>query len=112
MNSRQRFGDKKWEEMRAKAEKSQRETIRKERLRIKWGLPQKTRLKLYGGGSQRANARYWFRKLGYYVPRASNVVYYDKDTDRRPLRERRAVAYGLRVEELPKAQKWKLPIQT
>ena len=96
-SNRTRFGRKRFAQIIAKATATRNESIRKDRMRIRWGLPQKTKLKLVGGGHQRACHRYLFRKHGYIVPRGSNEVYYDNDTTRSVQMEQNARLWGLHV---------------
>ena len=80
------------------AHETRRETIRKERMRIRWGFDQKTKMRLVSGGKDRIHQRYAMRKRGYIVPRGSNIVYYTDDTMRDIRAEERARATGLHVE--------------
>ena len=82
-----------------------RETIRKDRIRLHFGLPQKTRMKLcyngYGHAERKKSMhRHLFRKHGYIVERGSNTVYYDEETVRHPLMEANAAKYGLKVNPI------------
>lgn len=54
VSSRQRLGDKKEDARLQKMAETRRETIRKEKARILFGLPQKTKLKLTSGGGSTA----------------------------------------------------------
>ena len=93
------------ERFRAMVEKSRltrKKAIERDRLRLRWGLPQLTKMKLhcYGYNKElrtRATHRHLFRKRGYIVERGDNVVYYDDTTKRRPRMEANAPNYGLRV---------------
>ena len=81
---------------------SLKETYRKERLRVKWGLEQKTKLNILPDGytkKRRAMTmhRYLFRRFNYIVDFGSNDVYYDEETDRRPRMEANAHKFGLKV---------------
>lgn len=79
-----------------KAQESYRETIRKERLRINWGLPQRTRLKLVGNARKR-NLRYSLKRRGYQVQRAANDVYITPDTQRSITVEQHAAQSGFTI---------------
>lgn len=68
--------------------------IEKERRRIIFGLPQKTKLKVVSNRSKH-NLRYRFRKDGYYVERGENLVYFDERVHRHLLREESAKKHGL-----------------
>ena len=80
-----------------KAHRKRNETIRKERMRINWGFPQKTKMKLVSGGHKRSAHRHLFRKKNYIVERGDNYVYYDEETNRSPMMEANAYRWGLRV---------------
>lgn len=100
----QRHGRRKERERIEKAQKTRNESIRKDRIRIHFGLPQKLRLKiLYNGYTkvhrQKSIHRYMFRKYNYIVERGSDVVYYDEQTERHLQMEANAGKYGLKVME-------------
>lgn len=101
-SNKDRLTPKRFKECMEKGHKKRNETIRKERIRIHFGLPQKTRLNLTYGGYDEAHKkkalhRHLFRKLGYIVERSSDEVYYNEETERRPKMEANAHLYGLRV---------------
>lgn len=107
-SNRDRLSKKRFKELYEKLGKKRRETIRKERLRMHWGLPQKTRLNLnYNGYTdkdrKRSVHRTIFRKAGYIVEYGDNVVYYEEHTERHPRMETNAHKWGLRVEPLTTA---------
>lgn len=98
-----RLGKKRNQERIAKAHAKRNETIRKERMRLNWGLPQKTRMRLSINGCsnrsrQKAIHRYVFRKYGYYCEWGEDTIYYDENTERRLKMEANAHLYGLTVE--------------
>ena len=81
-----------------------REIRRKERVRLHFGLPQKTKLRIsYNGYTPKmrlkSQHRHLFRKHGYIVERGDDVVYYDEQTDRSTIMEANARKWGLTVEE-------------
>ena len=85
-----------------KSRLSRKKTIERDRLRLRWGLPQLTKMKLHHHGydkemRRRSMHRYLFKKRGYIVERGGNVVYYDDTTKRRPQMEANAPNYGLKV---------------
>lgn len=101
-SNRDRLTKKRFKECYERIHEKRCETIRKERIRIHFGLPQKTRLNLkYNGFTpqdrKRCVHRHLFRKHGYIVEYGDNIVYYDEHTDRRPKMEANAFKYGLRV---------------
>lgn len=98
-----RLGKKRNQERIAKAHAKRNETIRKERMRLNWGLPQKTRMRLSINGCsnrsrQKAIHRNVFRKYGYYCEWGEDTIYYDENTERRLKMEANAHLYGLTVE--------------
>lgn len=104
-SNRDRLSPKRFEECCRKIKETMGELRRKERLRIHWGLPQKTKLKLsYNGytpeARRRSIHRHLFRKFDYIVEKGSNIIYYDELTERRPQMEANASRYGLRVQPL------------
>lgn len=89
--------------------KERKETIRKERLRLKYGMERKTRLKsvvLYKYTKRQTSHRYNAVKRGYIVMEDCTEqggerynIYYDNNTQRTPLFERKLKADGFRVRE-------------
>ena len=76
-----------------------RDTIRRERLRIKWGLEHRTKLKLEREPGTRSDYRHALKKRGYIIPcRGSLVAYYTDETQRSTLVERRATNHGLTIK--------------
>ena len=96
-SNKTRLSKKRYAECIQKARTTRNETIRKEKMRINWGLPQKTKLKLVSGGRQRAIHRHLFRKKNYIVDRGDNWVYYDAETQRSAKMEANAHRWGLKV---------------
>lgn len=81
------------------------ETIRKERMRLKWGLPQKTKMRLTVDGMTKEKVmlcayRWRLRQRDYMVEPASMLVCYDEATRRSERMERNAIAVGFRFEEI------------
>lgn len=66
----------------AKSSETMRKTIKEEKARILWGLPQKTKLKLIAQPRYVAHMRYVLRKRGYIIGRGSMQAYYTASTDR------------------------------
>ena len=91
--------------------RERRETIRKERLRMKYGIPRKTRLKmvvLNPYTRRQTGHRYNALKRGYYVMEDCSEqggerwnIYYDEYTQRSAVFERNLKADGFRVIEGP-----------
>lgn len=99
ISQRERLGEEKFHAMRENIRHSRNETIRKERMRINWGLPQRTKLKLTSAGHKAATARHRLKKRGYIVERGSTHIYYDDNTRRHIQMEQTAIKNGLRIEQ-------------
>lgn len=102
VSNRERLGTRRFNQSIKKGQEKRKESIRIDRLRIRWGLPQKTKMKiLYDGFDAKAKKRcvhrHLFRKAGYIVERGSNDVYYDEETKRRPKMEANAKMWGFKV---------------
>ena len=88
--------EKAYKAMCEKMSKTRREIIAKDRARILFGLPQKTKLKLVSSGKQVCSQRYRLRKLGYSVQRDSRVAYINSNTHR-----------SIQLEEKYKLNRWR-----
>jgi hypothetical protein len=104
-SNKDRLGASRFKKCIEKATATMREIRRKERVRLHWGLPQKTRLNISFNGytpamKKKATHRYLFRQHGYIVERGSDTMYYDENTKRNAIMERNAAKYGLKIEEL------------
>ena len=95
-SNKTRFSHRRFRSIVEKSAETRRATIRAERRRILFGLPQRTKLKLTSGGRQRVSHRYLFRKRNCIVPRGSNEIFYDELTNRSSAMEASAPKYGLR----------------
>lgn len=87
-NFRERFGDKA-DEMMKKSSDKLNAARRADLRRVLFGLPQRYKFKIGGGGRKRVHQRYRLRQLGYYVDKGSNVCYYDANTKRSLVLEER-----------------------
>lgn len=97
-----RKGKAAWEAAKEKIRQSRNETIRKERMRIKWGLPQQTKLKLVCN-RKAASTRYCLKRCGYIVEgRGAKCAYYTDCTDRCERLEKTAASCGIDI--LPMVQ--------
>lgn len=65
VSNKQRLTKKQYKAMCEKMSVSVNELWRKERMRVKWGLEQKTNLRVATGGKKRMRHRHMFRKRGY-----------------------------------------------
>ena len=105
VSNRERLGEKRFRAAIEKSVASTKETRRKERMRIRWGLPQKTKLRLhpYGltaKGRKKINYRHNLRKRGYLIEWGCDDVYYDEGTDRSDAVEANAGKLGFTFKEL------------
>ena len=96
----QRLGKEKEAERLRKAHATRNETISRERMRINWGLPQRTNLRLVRQPKQWVHYRYTMKLRGYIVSRAAREIYYNDNTDRSATVEHGAQAAGLIILEL------------
>lgn len=94
----ERFGDKANEMLRKSSDKLNK-ARRADRRRVLFGLPQRYKFKIGGGGRKRVHQRYRLRQLGYHVDKGSNVCYYDESTRRSATLEARY--FGLTFEPMP-----------
>jgi len=87
---RQKFGTNKDRKRINKIHQSRNKTIALDRIRIKWGLEQKTKLKLIVQPRSKVNYRHNFKKRGYIVDRDAKTIYYNQNTNRSLIAEKRA----------------------
>lgn len=88
--------EKEYQAMLASRGKSLSETYSKERMRVRWGLPQQTNLKVTRATRSKINLRYNLRNRGYIIYRASNEAYITDETQRNERMEQRAERMGIR----------------
>ena len=86
----QRLGAKKERERIEKAAEARRNTVKAEKRRVLFGLPQKTKLKVIPAPRVKTSYRHLMRKRGYVVDRGSSDVYYTDKTNRSETTELRA----------------------
>ena len=84
-----RIGKRREKERLEKAHAKRRQSIKEDKARINWGLPQLTKMRLIKQPRRAVCQRYYLRKLGYIVPHGSMVAYYTPDTIRAPKIEAR-----------------------
>ena len=75
---------------------SRKETIRKERVRVNWGLEQKTNLRVIRCPPEKVYVRKKLRKRGYEIARASNEATVTNETRRSIKMEARAEKMGIK----------------
>lgn len=96
--SRQRLGNEREKERIRKAVASLRETRRKERMRVNWGLEQQTKLRVVRN-KKKTVMRHTLKKRGYIIPfRGASVVYYTDNTDRSIIVEQHAKDVGIEIK--------------
>ena len=94
------FGACSLTERTARSKKAINESLKRERTRIAWGLPQKTRRK-FGSDMQATQYRYRLRKRGYvFFPDEPRVAYYDQQTSRSAKMEANAAKHHFTFKEL------------
>lgn len=86
-----------------------REAIRRDVIRLKWGLPKKTNLKcvvMQPYTKQQTSRRYFALKRGYILASDCSegsghryMIYYDEKTNRSPIFERNGIRDGFRFAE-------------
>ncbi len=104
VSSIERLGRKKFEETMRKAQETRRQTVKRERRRLIFGLEQRTKIKLHINGfderqRRKTSHRYLFKKRGYIVERGGNVMYWDENTSRSTQMEANAPLYGLTIRQ-------------
>lgn len=62
--------------------KKRNQTIREEKARIAFGLPQRTKLQLKRQPRPKIYQRHYLKSLGYIIDNENNIAYYTPDTTR------------------------------
>ncbi len=84
------------EEARKRASESRRKTLRREKLRLSWGMEQRTKLHIGSMPSWESYARWHLnRKYGYHFFRFDRNIYYSESTKRSPSTETHYESRGL-----------------
>lgn len=84
-----RYGEEAHRLAHQKSVVSRNETIKKERRRILFGLPQQTNLNLHRQPRKKVLFRYYLRKRGYIIDDDKRMAYYTDSTQRGERVERR-----------------------
>ncbi len=95
VNHKARMGDDVYREMHCRIGRSRREIYRKEKLRVLFGLEQKTRLRVIQCTREKICLRSNLRKHGYEIARASNEAFITTTTHRSEVMEHRAISMGI-----------------
>lgn len=77
-----RCGLDRWKEAVAKGAEKRAQTRREEKARSRWGLPQKTRLRVIQQPRAKICARHYLKKHGYVLDEANLIAYWTADTVR------------------------------
>lgn len=77
-----RIGEKREAERVAKSAESRRKTLKLEKARALFGLPQQTKLQVVKHPRQQIQMRYRLKQLGYIIERGGCIAYYDENTQR------------------------------
>ena len=83
-------------EMHRRIGESRKETFRKERVRVNWGVGQKTNLRVVRCPRAKIDIRHGLRKRGYEIARASNEAMVTDETRRSIRMEARAEKMGIK----------------
>lgn len=77
-----RCGRRKWNRARKKAAETWKETFKEDQCRRRWGLPQKTKLRVAQTPRQRLLDRCYLKGRGYILDEANLVAYWTPETRR------------------------------
>ena len=95
-SNKDRMSLRRYKAMLQKIHRTRNEAIRKDRIRIHWGLEPKTKLVKNWDAKRdwrKSHYRYKFRQFGYEVDPDSHDIYYLADTVRHPIMERPEVGH-------------------
>lgn len=97
-SNKTRMSPKRYRRAIEKMQQTRNETIRRDRIRLHWGLEPKTKLVKNWDANpdwHKRHYRYLMRKKNYIVDKGDNYAYYDDETQRSLIVEQRAARYGL-----------------
>lgn len=77
-----RCGRRKWNMAIRNGAEKRKETFREDQCRRRWGLPQKTRLRVKQTPRQKLLDRYYLKKRGYILDEVNVVAYWTPETRR------------------------------
>ena len=83
-----RCGKRKWDDACKRANVTRKATIREERARRNWGLPQRTKLHVLQQPRQKILDRCYLKKRGYILDETNLVAYWTPETKRATVLER------------------------
>jgi hypothetical protein len=97
----ERLGKKRNKQRIENSKNARNKTIKDEKRRVLFGLPQRTKLKVFGSTHAKVSYRHTLKKRGYIVGRAAKTIYYNLDTKRSEIVENTAVnRYRFNIKEL------------
>ena len=96
-SNKDRMGEEAFREIHRRVGESRKETFRKEKRRVLFGLEQKTGLRVVQCPKEKICLRNNLRKHGYEITRASNEAYITVTTNRSEIMEKRAENMGIRI---------------
>lgn len=102
-NLRERLGEERYAERNRKAGETRKKTIRAERRRLIFGLPQRTKLNvaIEPQSTAKISLRLRMRKHGYIEDKANHIFYRPKDVPPRPRAEKVMIdKYKYEIKEL------------
>lgn len=94
-SNRNRMSEEAFKEMHRRIGESRKETFRKEKRRVLFGLEQKTGLRVVQCPKEKISLRNNLRKHGYEIARASNEAIVSDNTRRSAIMETRAKQMGI-----------------
>lgn len=94
-SNRDRMSEEAFKEMHRRIGESRKETFRKEKRRVLFGLEQKTGLRVVQCQKEKISLRNNLRKHGYEIARASNEAIVSDNTRRSAIMETRAIQMGI-----------------
>lgn len=95
--NRERYGEENERRRIQRAAATRRETLRKEKQRVRWGLPQQTKLRVISN-RKATDARYALKRLGYIIPhRCAFEAFVTSATKRSATVENRARQSGITI---------------
>lgn len=96
-SNKDRMGEEAFREIHRRVGESRKETFRKEKRRVLFGLEQKTGLRVVQCPKEKICLRNNLRKHGYEITRASNEAYITVTTNRSEIMEKKAENMGIRI---------------
>ena len=78
----EKCGRRKWNNARKKGAEKWKETFKEDRCRRRWGLPQKTRLRVTETPHQKILDRSYLKKRGYILDEVNVIAYWTPETQR------------------------------